>query len=276
MTDILWIASYPKSGNTWVRAFLHNYLLRTTEPQDVNNLQHNYRDAAFNWYEPHTEKRKPGNLNPAEVMALRSKVQRDLAATMDGSVLVKTHVPRIKYLGHDLIDAKLTAGALYVTRNPLDICVSLAKFWNWGIDRTIEAMAAKDFGGNPISTLVHDHIGTWSEHVFSWMTWNHPGFIATRYEDLLDDPNMWFGRLAGFLEGGQPDMARVKKAVGFSSFDTLKSMEEKDGFGEASAKDRPFFRQGRAGGWREVLSTAQVDKVVAAHGETMGNFGYLP
>ena len=86
------------------------------------------------------------------------------------------------------------------------------------------------------------------------------------------------GRVARFLRlEGASDAGRRRRAAALSGFDRLRQEEERAGFGERKAGNpHPFFRSGRAGGWRRHLSAAQVREVVRAHGETMAAFGYDP
>jgi hypothetical protein len=66
------------------------------------------------------------------------------------------------------------------------------------------------------------------------------------------------------------------KAIDWSSFDNLKSQEQEDGFKEKPEHAERFFREGRAGQWKEILTPAQVDRIVKDRGEQMARFGYLP
>lgn len=68
----------------------------------------------------------------------------------------------------------------------------------------------------------------------------------------------------------------MERAIKFSSFKTLKKLEEKHGFKERSANAQRFFRAGKAGSWRDVLSAEQIERLVSDHREQMERFGYLP
>jgi len=158
----------------------------------------------------------------------------------------------------------------------LDVCLSLAKFWDCSLDRTIAFLAADDFHGGDGEEAMWEFYGNWSRHVESWTATAESGILVLRYEDLLQDPLANFGRLAGFLDGRSPDPTRLAKAVDFSSFDRLKRAEDAAGFDEQGADGRSFFRKGQSGEGAKVLTKAQIDRVVRDHGEVMERFGYRP
>jgi hypothetical protein len=116
---------------------------------------------------------------------------------------------------------------------------------------------------------------SWSEHVRSWADQTELPVAVFRYEDMLAQPEQTFGEIVQKLDR-ELDPERLQRAIAFSSFEKLRAKEQADGFGEklmnASA---PFFRQGRAGGWRAELSPQLADKIIATHAETMRRFGYL-
>jgi Sulfotransferase domain len=96
-----------------------------------------------------------------------------------------------------------------------------------------------------------------------------------RYEDMLAKPQKTFGGLARHLLF-KPSEDQLTDAVDRSSFERLREQEEKEGFRERPKQAERFFREGRAGRWKEVLTPEQVKRIVDAHGEQMTRFGYLP
>ncbi|MGE5768306.1 MAG: sulfotransferase domain-containing protein, partial [Bacteroidota bacterium] len=94
------------------------------------------------------------------------------------------------------------------------------------------------------------------------------------YEDLLADPVDQFGRVARRF-GIAKDAARIRKAVEFSSFKQLQTLEAEQGFVERSTHSERFFRSGRSGGWRDKLTAAQVKRIETDHAAQMKRFGYL-
>ncbi len=274
MKGIVWLASYPKSGNTWFRAFLANLLHGGEQPVDIN--QFGVGNFGARWQYERALGWETSELTPAELAATRLAVQEVFAREKDPTFKVHEAFtdPRD---GRPLFSGPATRAVLYFLRNPLDVAVSFSHHRGKDLDNTIRRM------GNPETVLAANGedcdlqlpqpMGTWSHHVRSWV--DAPGLPVhvLRYEDMLARPQEVFTaacRFAGFPD--EPD--RVERALAHSSFDALRQQEQAKGFREAVGK-RTFFRKGQAGSWREVLSPAQVSAIVQTHGEVMRRFGYL-
>lgn len=274
MKGIVWLASYPKSGNTWFRAFLTNLIHGGEQPVDINAFdttnfaaRPNY-DRALGW--------ETSDLTPAEVQSARLAVQEVIAREKDA--VFKVHEafndPRN---GQPLFSVPATRAVLYFLRHPLDVAVSFSHHRGKELDDTIARM------NNPVAVMagkademdlqLPQPLGSWSSHVRSWV--DAPGLPvhALRYEDMLTRPHEVFTaacRFAGFPD----DPARVARALDHSRFEVLQQQEQARGFRESHGGGA-FFRKGQAGGWREVLSPAQVAAIVQTHGDVMRRFGYL-
>ncbi|MBM3492461.1 MAG: sulfotransferase domain-containing protein [Alphaproteobacteria bacterium] len=275
MGGIIWLASYPKSGNTWLRAFLHNLLLNPAEPADINQLdQFCFGDSQATWYE-RLAGRKVSALLPQDIARLRPEVHQAYTRARPDSVFVKTHNMLGETFGVPLITMAATAGALYVVRNPLDLVLSLADHFGLTLDQAIDMLGDPQSATQTDERNVFEFYGTWSQHVRSWAGQQGKQLLVVRYEDMATKPEQSFGRVAGFL-GLKPPRARLDKAIRFASFEVLRRQEEARGFRERSLHQARFFRVGRAGQWRARLSPAQVERVISEHAAEMGRFGYVP
>jgi len=275
MSGILWLASYPKSGNTWLRVFLANLFANSSKPFDINALsRHFYGEMSADLYEKVAGKPLAA-LDDAALHRLRPKVHRLIASLRRDTVFVKTHNAIAVWNEVPMITPEFTAGAIYVIRNPLDVSVSYADHYGIAIADAVEAMCSPE---NRILTQpqsVFQYLGDWSSHVLSWC--EAPGLKRhiVRYEDMLDDPNAAFAAIAGFL-GVDAPRARLRRAIRFSTFEEVKKQERRHGFREKSRSSEAFFRAGRAEQWRQALSPARVERLVQAHREVMQRFDYLP
>ena len=140
MGGIIWLASYPKSGNTWVRTFLHNLLLNANRPADINELtKFTIGDGNKVWYEQVTGK-PYSDLSDEENAAMIPKVHQAYARTRPDSVFVKTHNWLGKKHGIPLVTPEFTAGAIYIVRNPLDVVISLSDHYGMTIDQGVDMM----------------------------------------------------------------------------------------------------------------------------------------
>lgn len=274
MGAIIWLASYPKSGNTWMRVFLHNLLRNPKEPADINSLNQfclgEDNAAVYNELDP----RPLSALSTAEVMALRPKVHELLTKASPDSVFVKTHNLLGEAEGRPLVNLECTAGAIYLVRNPLDVAISYAHHFGVAADEAIEQLNFPGAGTPTTDVSARQYYGTWSMHVASWTMVPFPARHVVRYEDMIERPLETFAGVARFL-GLDPPPERLERAVSHSSFDQLRSQEDATGFVERSQFSR-FFRSGRVGQWREALSETQIARIVADHREQMARFDYVP
>ena len=274
MGRILWLASYPKSGNTWLRAFLHNLIHDRGGPLDLDALsQSTLMDAGREHYEPLLDKAWH-KVTALDAALLRPRVQAAIAASRKGTVMVKTHTMLTRLSGVPSHDPDLTAGAIYIVRDPRDIAVSYADHLGIAIDATIDSMATPDAVTYTTRNGVAEFLGSWSQHVTSWTAQEGPTVLVLRYEDMLADPETAFGRVAAFLHLDTPP-ALLSKAIANTGFEQLVRLESGRGFRERSPEQARFFRKGRAGGWRVMLTPHQSTRIAADHGPVMRGFGYL-
>jgi len=264
---IVWLASYPKSGNTWVRAFLHNYIVNADTPHSINSLvDFSVVESAAAFFGQNA-----AGLSTQEVQRLRPAVHERLTLLHDDLVFVKTHNAHVALHDVPLCTPAVTAGAVYIVRDPRDVALSYAAFARKNIDEIIEFMNATGASNAPDSAQVFELLGSWSEHALSWVA--APKRLLVRYEDLLAEPARYFARIIKFLGTGEVDAARLERAIGFSSFGTLAGQEAAEGY-RAGGGAKNFFRAGKAGQWRERLTPEQIRRIEAAHGEVMQKFGY--
>lgn len=256
---IIWLASFPKSGNTWLRAFLARYFMPKDAEIDINTL---YRfttaDVRRDFFE-RAAGRRLGDVTVEEWLALRPKALRLIAAAKPGHHFVKTHCQVARMRGQHLIPPELTAAAVYVVRNPFDLAASYARHLGSSMDGAISRMADREnlHGGE---SPVLQYIGRWDEHVEGWT--KAPGLTrhVMRYEDMVVDPERAFRALLQFLRV-PVDHGALRRAVRRTSFEALQRQERKAGFRERPGTMEQFFVRGRAGGWREELTSAQVARL---------------
>jgi hypothetical protein len=274
MGAIIWLASYPKSGNTWTRALLHNLLVNEDEPIDINRLNSFCLGESKGEYYSQLDQRPLTEISDREIAELRLKVHKSLTFASPDSVFVKTHNYLGEWEGVPLVNMEVTAGAIYVLRNPLDVVISFSHHFGVGLDDAITQMAHLEMGTPTTANNVRQVYGSWSSNVKSWTGDPNPGIHVVRYEDLTAKPLQTVTAMARFL-GLNPPRDRIQRTIDNSSFKVLKSQEEKHGFVERSAFAR-FFRAGKTGQWRDVLTPEQVGLMVEAHREQMQKFGYVP
>jgi len=277
MSGIYWLASYPKSGNTWFRAFLKNLLDEGSEPVDINALNTGGIASSRDWIDE-VLGFDSAELTHSEVERLRPAVYRWSLREPDIGYR-KIH-DAYTYLadGEPLVSRQGTRGALYILRNPLDVAPSLANHMNCTIDEAITRMGNSSFTlakeKNGLAEQVPQRLLSWSEHVTSWL--DAPGLLreVIRYEDMKSHPLKTFTQAAMFLElPTTPE--RIEKAVRFSDIRELQKQETEKGFRERPKRASRFFRKGAAGDWKNTLTPEQISRIIQNHFAVMRRFHYI-
>jgi len=277
MGNILWIASYPKSGNTWFRMFLSHILRDEISSIDINQYESDGIASARNAFDYYSGLDST-DLTREEIERLRPDVYEKMSATAEGLLIIKAH-DAYKTLpdGRHLFPSPATKAAVYLLRNPLDVLVSYAHHNGQSIEKTIKAMNNADHTlsykkNNALSQLPH-FLGTWSHHVQSWT--EIPSFTyVIRYEDLHQKPLDTFKKAAEAI-GLNKSTERIKKAIEATSFDNLQKQEQEKGFHERPHSSSSFFRSGKLGSWRESLTEKQAGAIIEKHSVMMKRYGYL-
>jgi hypothetical protein len=279
MAKIYWLASYPKSGNTWMRILLTNYLRNTTEPADINRLQGGPIASARMWFDEWVGV-EASVLDDTVIERLRPGVYRCMAREEQENIYMKVHDAwGMADNGEGLFPADVTGGAVYILRNPLDMAASCAHHWGVSIEQAAEFLCDPEYtiarSLGEMADQLRQYLGSWSHHVKSWLDDSGLPVHLVRYEDMKNDPVHCFGEVVKFC--GLPwDMERVQRAVTFSDFSELQRQEKANDFREKSVKAPGlFFRKGETGSWREELPEHLVQRLIDVHGETMQRFGYL-
>ena len=279
MAKIIWLASYPKSGSTWLRALLTNYLRETKEPADINNLVGNPAAGSRFWFDQCTGI-EASALSDEAVDCIRPAVYRHLAHHAIDTFAIKIHDAwSITRWDEPLVPSDVTAGVVYVIRNPLDLVASCASHWGCDLETAVCQMSdprrAIPRSLDGLSEQLRQQLGSWSAHVQSWVDWAGLRLLILRYEDLQRDAEWCFSEVVDFC-GFPLDPGKVTTAVSHSTFAELRRQEGSAGFGERSVfATKPFFRRGQSGSWRQELPADLAERVVASHGGIMLRFGYL-
>ena len=296
MARYCWLASYPKSGNTWFRMVTANLHAKDNETVDINNLPNAGNMASAREIFDNILLVESGILTHEEVDRMRPPLHRFLATEegdeflvsqelreesdqIDSAVgLFKTHDAYTKTdIGEPLLGGEKAAiGAIVIVRDPRDVAPSFAHHGGGDIDQAIDSMADSDFGvctertSQPVS--LRQQLLSWSGWHASWLEQQDIPIHLLRYEDMKTDPLATIGAALEFA--GYPTSNKdLARAVEMASFERLQSKEAESGFREAP-KGRNFFRKGQSGGWREELTQQQVARIEKDHAAMMVRLGY--
>jgi hypothetical protein len=275
MSPIWWLASYPKSGNTWLRIFLAS--LVSGRAADINALPFLGRMASARVAFDGALGISSADLSLEQQVNLRPRAYEIWAADADRPLYCKAHdAYHLTPSGEPLFPAAVTRGAIYVVRDPRAVAVSFASLKGEPIDRSIARMDDPNhmLSGSirRLQSQMRQRLLRWSEHVESWLAAPFPVHLL-RYEDMHADPHAAFAAAAAFL-GLPRGPGQIAAAIEGSSFSRLQAQEREGGFVEKPQHLPAFFREGRTDGWRRELTPEQAARIVAAHGRVMRRLGY--
>lgn len=275
---ILWLASYPKSGNTWFRAFL-TALLNEGEIA-INEMDTDGILSARGVFDAISDI-DSRYLYDEEVKVMLPDIYRAKTASFKQLSIIKVHDAFVyNNEGQPIVPEDVTHAAIYIIRNPLDVVASFANHNNSTIDEAITLMnnpkgkLAIQKGNLNVNNQFPQLMFDWSGHVQSWI--DKPSFPVhfVRYEDMLATPLQTFGGIIQKI-GWQYSDEAIQTAINATQFSKLKEQESEKGFHEKNAASKEFFRQGKSGNWKNELTEAQANAIIEKHEAVMKQFGYL-
>ena len=276
--NIVWIASYPKSGYTWFRIFLQNLLSESDKPISINNISSipiaSNRDIFDNILCINSS-----DLTSDEINILRPEVYKQLAKNHNDLLFIKVHDSwQRNSKRQPIFPPNVTLGVIYIIRNPFDVAISYAKHSNISVRKSIANLNNSSFkiSGSPIKLhpQLLQYIGSWSDHVTSWIDNSKLPTHLVRYEDLISEPYRTFNNALLFL-GLKFKKAKVVKAIEHCKFSELQKQEQEEGFKEKPINSTLFFREGKVSS-REMLKRSELYTIITSHHKkTMRRFGYF-
>jgi hypothetical protein len=288
----IWLASYPKSGNTWLRMLIANLSARDDRPVDINNLPERGDIAAARAPFDRLLLIDSGLLTHDEIDGLRPQVYEELARGVeDDEYDMPAAAPPVRFVKtHDaytltpdgkplLAGARGAYGAIVIVRDPRDVAPSIAHHGRSSIDDAITFMNDKNAafcaGPKRLDNQLRQKLPSWSGHIASWLDQADIPVQLIRYEDLQADTIGTLSRVLEFAGHAATD-EELKRAVTFADFAQLRQQEMQKGFREASSRQagRTFFRRGESGGWRDELSPEQIARIEYEHASMMQRLGF--
>ena len=271
---IFWIASYPKSGNTWIRSFLSSYLY--TADGIFNNfdiLDKIIRFESKRFFSNIADSKDilatPGNISKYWI-----KAQNQIVSNSNEYVFIKTHNFCGEINNNPFTSSKITKGFIYVVRDPRAVAVSFSKHTNESLDQVIDSMLsdkpryAMNTGGYP------SFYYNWKINYFSWKKFSNlvPSLII-KYEDLFNNESFFkITKLLDELKIFKSDSVKTLNAITSTSFLKMSSLEKKFGF-EESGKNN-FFYKGKKDHWKNILNPKQVKRIELNLEKEMKELGY--
>ena len=278
---IIWLASYPKSGNTWVRHFLASLIYSNQGKDGLEKLGFIMQYPKRDQFE-----KLVTNFDDFNQIKKNWINSQNLINSDNKLSIFKTHHILCSLGKDNFTDKKNTLGAIYIVRDPRNVISSI--LYHFNLSNTEEALnfiqrEDKFIGNvkNKVNYPLHTLIGSWKTNYNSWKFFGK-NFLLVKYEDLILNPNTEFKRIANYITNTTNikfSEEQIKKGIDESSFENLQKLEDKNGFIESikdlKNKRKKFFNLGPGNNWKKILDKKFVNEIENSFKDEMKELGYI-
>jgi len=279
---IIWIASYPKSGNTWLRSIISALVYskdgiftfdklskidQFPEKKFFKDLVKNFRDfdeIKKNW------------------IAAQDKINLD-----EKIKFFKTHQGNFKIGNDHFTNNQNTQAVIYIVRDPRNLVTSISNHYSLSLNEACKFLTSPELMGNGKSWEekkdgIFNFLGKWNEHYKSW-TNNTKNLLLLRYEDLINEPKKELEKIIFFLNkyiNFDTNDIKIDNILESTNFKNLKKMEQEGSFTENVIKKETgsnvnFFNLGPKNIWQNSLDKKIIKKIEDNFKDEMKEIGYL-
>ena len=291
--NIFWICSYPKSGNTLVRAILTGLFFSNdgkVKFKDMRNIGLFETTRRLNFIKSINENDFYNLGDLATLSKYWQKIQTSQKLKIEkGFCFLKTHSCLVSIKNNFFTSKDITKGYIYVVRDPRDLCISWAHHSNYSIDQSIDFLCNRlsvlkwinksKYSIIPKNIFPLQFVSSWSEHVKSW-TENDIDIpkLIIKYEDLINNKKSTIIKIIKFFDNDfgvkiKNSSSKLENILETTSFGYMKNMELKNDFDEAMPWVN-FFREGKEKQWQEILTEEQKQKIEKNFKNYMLKFAY--
>ena len=281
---IFWIASYPKSGNTWIRALISTYYYTQDgifSEEIIKKIGQFPEKIHFNGFDYNQE---------IVTDTIRFWIKAQDRINEDRKIkFKKTHNCLSSINGYKFTNKKNTIACIYVVRDPRNLITSLKNHYELDYDEALKFMTNE-------KKFIFDHhkqndysdfqfISSWENNFLSWKNQNDFPIKIIKYEDLLKNTYSIFENLIKFINkilntNEEVNEKKLKNSVNSTSFEKLKDYEKNFGFSEAiNSKNYqrtiPFFNLGPDNNWRKILDEDLKKKLNITFNKSLKFFSYI-
>ena len=284
---IVWLASYPKSGNTLVRSMLAAYFFSENGIYNFNLIKNIKQFPNISLFENlgfninNDEEVVKNYINAQESFNKKNIVQ-----------FLKTHSYLFNFKNkYPFTNLNNSLGVIYIVRDPRNVVSSFAKFTSTSIEEASEIMIKRllikgDLAADRISDRISVFTGTWASNFQSWKSFkSQEKYLLIKYEDLINNPEKNFLKILEFVYKLNKskfilNKEKIKNVLKTTSFDYMKNLENEKGFEEAkldkkTGKKIPFFNLGSKNDWKKILNTKIKNNIEKAFEKEMVELNYL-
>ena len=279
MKKIIWISSYPKSGNTWTRYFLSNYFYNKKKiNSDFNILNKIDKFPPYKILQELLTKEEIEE-SAYNISKYWTKIQLEITKTKDDFIFLKNHNALVSVEGRNLTEERFSLAFIYLVRDPRDIAVSYSNFdKTLSIDKAIERMTSENLYCHVTKKFPLDVeiLGSWKFNYYSWKTGvAEVPRIIIKYEDLINNTFETKLKIIKFLSkilNFKVDTNHIKYSIEQSDFKRLQEIENNQKFHEST---NTFFNSGKISQWKNILSAKQISRIENFCKDEMEELGYL-
>ena len=285
---IIWIASYPKSGNTWIRSLLSSYLFSKDGKFSFKLLKNIEQFSSKDFL---SDKLKSSNY---QAIISKNWIPSQKIINRDKKIhILKTHNALCSINGNNFTDSFNTTAVIYIVRDPRNLITALSHHYELSLDEAFSFLTNKRKIIFPVNienkeknikeSEDFNFLGDWSTHYQSWKNINFCPIKIIKYEDCLNDAQKVFVSTLNFLSKFlkfEYDKKKINTALTSTSFKNLSQMENKEGFHESATSSKTmkkikFFNLGKKNNWKSLLDKKIVKKIESRFKNEMSELGYL-
>ena len=274
---IIWCASYPKSGNTWVRAIVSSLLYSKDGVFNFDLLKEISQFPRRTFFKDFTNDYCKLDKVSQYWIRAQEKINSDRKLR-----IYKTHNGNFSISGKDFTNKMNTQGVIYIVRDPRNLITSISNHYQINIEESVDFITDEkrqlyslapenNFEWNMVNLL-----SSWKNHYNSWKISSN--LILIKYEDLLYDTKSQINRLSLFLKRFgefESNDKKINNIIKTTSFEILKKRERKEGFEEASETNIKFFNLGPKNNWKDIVDEKLIYKIEKTFRKEMEELNYL-
>ena len=279
---IIWIASYPKSGNTWLRALMSSYYYTNDGNFKFDLLENIDSFPSEKYFKNYPDK----FLNPEDTskywIAEQTKINKKNKMTF-----LKTHMAICKVSDNSFTNEQNSLAGIYIIRDPRNVITSLSNHYQLSLDKAYEFMKNEK---QAIYVKKNDRylgfqlLWSWSTNLKSWIENKRFPILVIKYEDLMDQTFVTFKKVIDFINNITQNKVsfnkeRAKNSIKNTSFRNLQKLEKEHGFAEAlkekgSEKKIKFFNLGQENNYKKLLPADLINEMNKYYKKELVQFNY--
>ena len=280
---IIWIASYPKSGNTWVRSLLSAYLYST--------------DGAFNFSLLKKILKFPSKKYLKYFLSDFSDIKnvskywipaQERINLYNKNIFLKTHSALCSLEKNPFTNKENTQAVIYIVRDPRNVVTSISNHYSLNIKESYnfiinenKILTGDKWGGKNFG--ISEILGSWGSHYKSWVNIKFAPILIIKYENLINDTKNSLITIINFLQkitNIELNNNKVLKSIESCNFENLSDMERKEGFDEAAYSEKKnkkinFFHLGKNNDWKILLNKEIEEKIKERFRNEMKELKYI-